>query len=116
MTNAKAIGQADNPNYKFLNLFGGVSHAFCILLLHMWHGSRPVRNVSTNVYFKLHSVPGIACVLVTCTPQTDKAKSSKLLPAVCVLILLARTLLNQVIFMPRTRFNRTGGGAAHSYL
>lgn len=24
LTNAKAIGQADNPNYKFLNAFGGV--------------------------------------------------------------------------------------------
>lgn len=23
LTNAKASGQADNPNYKFLNLFGG---------------------------------------------------------------------------------------------
>lgn len=24
LTNAKEAGQADNPNYKFLNLFGGV--------------------------------------------------------------------------------------------
>ena len=24
LTNAKAVGQGDNPNYKFLNLFGGV--------------------------------------------------------------------------------------------
>ena len=23
LTNAKAVGQSDNPNYKFLNLFGG---------------------------------------------------------------------------------------------
>lgn len=24
LTNAAAVGQKDNPNYKFLNLFGGV--------------------------------------------------------------------------------------------
>jgi nucleoside-diphosphate-sugar epimerase len=24
LTNAPAVGQADNPNYKFLNIFGGV--------------------------------------------------------------------------------------------
>ena len=28
LTNAKAVGQADNPNYKFLNLFGGGATPF----------------------------------------------------------------------------------------
>ncbi len=27
LTNARAVGPADNPNFKFLNLFGGVLDA-----------------------------------------------------------------------------------------
>lgn len=54
LTNAKAIGQQDNPNYKFLNLFGGVRGVSCAIWEFLLYRS----SCSSNTLERLLPAPG----------------------------------------------------------